>query len=743
MGIWDYLTGPNTVNPAEVERQRRLAAEQEAIRQQVAARDAAERLKAQAIGRGGLPQAAPLQQGGNEWDIAFKVRNALAKPFEAFNAFVEAPARIPAFSQQGVDSTRATYKNLTTTPNERKAAAAQPKPKAAAKPAAFQQQGAAQAPQQAAWAPFQGFQTGAPGQMPGAPRDGGSRLHAANAQDFSGMKVGTPVPAPPMGARLIGSGSGGNSGNWGKWQLPDGSSMRLMHLVNKPTEETVGPGQPMAFLGNTGNASTRGTDRAVAHVETWDKSGKPIAPTAFFNASGGGGQSAAGGGSAGPAVTAFRGAVDSVGGLPASPQLSTAGVDAHMQLQGKMLDNILRDQTHTYTPPDYPDRPEPKPFQDVNYEKADALFAAGAPKNPFGDTPEEQEKQQLKMRRASYWAGLGQAFMSFRDGQGIGSLLANAGGAMLAGSMAGSEKVREKLEEHDRLMSQYNLQSASREGAKASNTANLINSNITQQNQYAKELWADQRSELAKFEPVYENGRVRMLVKNNDGTVTSTSKLLDLSQTNQVLDSMGLSFERKAGIQNEQSMLDYQSKLNEFKMIIPFAFQDAISKGDMTSAGNLAQLGASAVANELVEGNQWEKVLAQVPQGDQRVAKLNYDAWNTVGGVIVNPETGQPEPGQSITNDQQQRHDAYIRSNLVQQFMETKQMFRLLGGPTEEVYTDQGPKMPRTGVRSTKAPDTDVVATILGNREAERQVTRRSSQKLPFGGSESTTIKGY
>jgi len=450
-----------------------------------------------------------------------------------------------------------------------------------------------------------------------------------------------------------------------------------------------------------------------------------------------------GAGQQGPAVTAFRGAVDSLGGYPQAPGLSTAGVDAHMQLQKKMLDNILQDQEFTYQPPDYPDRPAPKPFQDVDYTKADAAFAAGAPKNPFGNTPEEQEKGQLKMRRASYWAGLGQAFANFRDGQGLGSLLANAGGAMLAGSMAGGEKVREKLEEHDRLMSQYNLQSATREGAKASNTANLINSNITQDNQFAGQLWADQRNELAKLDVSFQNGRAMVGRKNPDGTITYTSKLMDPSQTNQVLDSIGLSFERKAGIQNEQALLDHETKLSEFKMIAPFAFADAMSKGDVGSAGNIAQLSASTVANELVEGNQWEKVLSQVPDGAQRVAKMNFDAWGSVGGVIVNPETGQPEPGQSITKDQQDRHDQYVRSNLVQQFMETKQMFRLLGGGMEEVYTDQGPSMPKTGRRWDVAPDTDVAATILGNRAAERSTTRRTSQKLPFGGSESYTTKGW
>jgi len=411
-----------------------------------------------------------------------------------------------------------------------------------------------------------------------------------------------------------------------------------------------------------------------------------------------------------------------------------SGVNANLALHDKMIANIEAPQSHTFTPPDYPDRPAPKPFEQANMAASDAAFAAGAPKNPFGATPEEQEKGKLKMRRASYWAGLGNAFANFRDGQGLGSLLANAGGGMLAGSMAGTEKVREKLEEHDRLMSQYNLQSASREGTKAANTASIINQNLQQDNLYAAQRWSDQRTELEKFEPQIVNGRIQYRTKGPDGKVTIHSDMMDPSLINSVLQSAGGVLERKSGLTNQAAILNNEAQRAEFKMLLPFAFEDARAKGDATGAGNVATTAAVMAAHDLVDGGEWQKELAKVPGGMQRVAQLSGEGWSSVGGVIVG-EDGMPEPGQSITKDQQDRFNDFIRSNLVQQFIETQQMYRLVGGGMREVGERSGTP---TGRRWDVGPDTDVVLTQAGNRARDRSVTRRQTTKGPFGSSSYT-----
>lgn len=114
-----------------------------------------------------------------------------------------------------------------------------------------------------------------PGGEPGAPRDGGARAHAG--RDFSGVNVGTAIPAP-LGARLVDTGSDGKSGYWGKWQLSDGSTISIAHLQRPPTARDVRAGEPLGIAGNTGNASTSGSDRAVLHVRTWTPDGKEVDP---------------------------------------------------------------------------------------------------------------------------------------------------------------------------------------------------------------------------------------------------------------------------------------------------------------------------------------------------------------------------------------------------------------------------------------------------------------------------------
>ena len=549
------------------------------------------------------------------------------------------------------------------------------------------------------------------------------------------MKVGTPIVAPPMGAKLIGSGAGGNAGNWGKWQLPDGSAMRVMHLTERPTAEVVGPGQPLAFIGNTGNASTKGTDRGVAHVETWDKSGKPVAPAAFF------GQANAGAGpQMGPNQARMQGAIAAAGGMPVAPGPDMAGVNKHLQMLEQQKANIEKPYEFTYTPPDYPDRPAPEALKDIDYTKADAAFAAGAPKNPFGTTPEEQEKGQLKMRRASYWAGLGQAFASFKDGQGLGSLLANAGGSMLSGAMQGDERVRAKMEEFDKNMANYKLQEGSRETTKATNTANLVNQNINANNRHAELTWMDKKQDLAKLDVQFTpDGRAVVGKDNPDGTRTFTSTMVNPAAVNGILEQIGLTHERASALKTRSQELEYQGELSMFKMMLPAAFADAMQSGDTKTAAETALTAAHVAAFEIVDGNTWRQVVSGLPNGDQVVAKLNNDAWTSVG-IQTDQETGEPIFGQSPTKQQSDDYKNYIQNSIVNTFMETGNIYRLIGGPTKEVYTDQE-GMPDTGVRSTKAPDPSVTSAIFGNRARDTTVTRRSSQKLPFGGSTSTTVK--
>jgi hypothetical protein len=101
---------------------------------------------------------------------------------------------------------------------------------------------------------------------PGSARPGG-RKHAGF--DLSGMSVGTPVFAPMDGKVTAVKPNNGNAGNMVTVQYADGKTNTFMHLdeIGVKPGQTFKAGTPIATAGNTGNASTRGTDKAVLHVE--------------------------------------------------------------------------------------------------------------------------------------------------------------------------------------------------------------------------------------------------------------------------------------------------------------------------------------------------------------------------------------------------------------------------------------------------------------------------------------------
>jgi len=428
-------------------------------------------------------------------------------------------------------------------------------------------------------------------------------------------------------------------------------------------------------------------------------------------------------------------AVRNAGGMPEVPTPDYSGYDAQEMFLKKAGENIAAPHAVTYKPPEYPERPAPEDLKDVDYTKSDAAFAAATPKNPFGATPEEQEKQKLKMRRASYWSGLGQAFANFRDGQGLGSLLANAGGSMLSGAMAGDERVRSKLEEFDKNMSQYNIQLGNRETTKATNTANVINQNIGQQNQYASQLWGDKMIEAKKFEPQFTpDGRVNWLKKNADGTNTITSEMFDPAAMNPILERLGASKVGRAGLTNEAQQLQYAGDMASFTMILPMAFQDAIDKGDDKTAAQSLYAAANLPTWQAVDGNAWRQVVEQsLPNGKEVAARLNYDALKSVN-LMADEKTGEMIPGQHMTEQQTGAYKDYIRNNMLQTFMGTGHVHDLIGGWVDEVYTDQ-PGNPKTGKTFWKPQNPGVTAAIYGNAERDRTVTTRESRKGPFGSS--------
>ncbi len=101
---------------------------------------------------------------------------------------------------------------------------------------------------------------------PGSARPGG-RKHAG--WDLSGMSVGTPVAAPMGGKVTVVKANNGNAGNMVTVQYSNGKTNTFMHLdsIDVKPGQTFEAGSVLGKAGNTGNASTKGTNRAVLHVE--------------------------------------------------------------------------------------------------------------------------------------------------------------------------------------------------------------------------------------------------------------------------------------------------------------------------------------------------------------------------------------------------------------------------------------------------------------------------------------------
>src|SRR4029078_10262460 len=119
-------------------------------------------------------------------------------------------------------------------------------------------------------------------------------------------------------------------------------------------------------------------------------------------------------------------------------------------------------------------------------------------------------------------------------------------------------------------------------------------------------------------------------------------------------------------------------------------------------------------SHELVDGNTWRQVVEKLPNGQQVAAKLNFDAWNSVG-IQADEKNGEPIFGQSPTAEQTKKRDSFIQNNLVPLFAESGHLYDLVGGWTKEVYTDQ-PGMPGTGHRYFKSADPIVGISAQGNQ---------------------------
>jgi len=323
----------------------------------------------------------------------------------------------------------------------------------------------------AAWTPT-------PGQGPGAARDGGKRAHTG--RDYSGLPVGTPIQAPMSGV-VQEVGERGANGKFVKVKWQDGSTSTIAHLAAvanglKPGF-SIPAGATFAQAGNSGNASTAGTDRAVLHVTQRDPQGNVIDPASWL-------------GRMGQMAATF--------GAPA-PAFNPAPFQNAMAAQDQAAAMLMQPTSATFTETPLPARPQLEEFQAPDFAAGDAAFAASAPTNPFDDP-----KEKVRVQRTQWLKGIGQAIASLSGNEGIGTMLMKMGAGSLIGRAAGDEMIDEKEAEFERNMQLYNRALANREDNKAAQIATVMHSNIQQRNQRADQIWADAVTQIKAKQPVFD-----------------------------------------------------------------------------------------------------------------------------------------------------------------------------------------------------------------------------------------------
>ncbi|RPJ51257.1 MAG: lytic transglycosylase domain-containing protein [Chloroflexi bacterium] len=430
------------------------------------------------------------------------------------------------------------------------------------------------------------------------------------------------------------------------------------------------------------------------------------------------------------------------GFMPTPPSPHMEGFDAMDRAIRMAAGNQAKPVDYSYATQPMPEVPKPELQQEADYTKADAAFAAAKPINPFGSTPEEIEKNKMKMRRASYFSGLASGLANYREGQGIGQLLANMGGAALQGRFQGDENVRAKLEELDTNMAKYNMLISNREEGKAKEHINTVNANITTMNRFGEMKYQQAMKDYDETKPfVDELGRLTTTNRNPTTGMTEVHKsLIDPAAINKYVIAIGENEKDRANQLTASDALNYRVQSATFNALLPQAIAEAQKAGDWEKRDQLTMYAGAQAAYKLVQQGTWQQAMAEVPGGASQIAKMDADAWAAAIPDSVDPETGQVRPMMSKPTERQQEiHDNYIASNLVGFFVESRHMSNLVGGFVEDILPGTegepgGPRMPRGPERRRwKSASPTVQQSIQAFDIAHTKKTERETPKGTFG----------
>jgi len=621
----------------------------------------------------GQPQTPVAGENNLEWGIRSSIANALQKVHEVDKAVAHDVGKTVSYPFQP--------------------ALAPPKPKAAA-PAA---------------APARAFTPG--GSMPSQGSQGSQMPNPASALTFNPMggQITSQYRTPEHNAEV-----GGVQGSWHTRGTPQ--NPLAMDLV-RPAGVSWGDFHESVRKGNPGMTVLRekiGTPKEHIHIE----------PPRGFQPGSGAAQASTGN----PRLDAIQAAI----GPPAqAPAPHEEGIDYARNVVGQQIQNVREGYTAQYPDQPMPEVPTPRLAQQVDYAKSDAAFDKATPKNPFGITAEEQEKAKLKMRRASYFSGIGGALANYGGG-GLGQLFANMGGGALQGAMQGDENVRAKLEEFDSNMAKFNLAIANREEGKAKDFANIANANLTTLNRHDEQKYLQAFRKYDELKPYMDNNG-RIVTKNLDpktGMITQHATFIDPAGVNGLIGTLADLEIKRSALRTDADRLQFDANETTRRALIPYAIAEATRTGDYQTRDELVTAGATEKAYKLVQQGTWKTAMEGIPGNAEAARRLEQDA-NKAAGIAVDPKTGQPNLlSGKPTDEQLRRRDAYITSNLVGYFFDNGHIADLVGGFVQTVNPRTKERLPGTPERFYQNP-LDVVNQSVQAFDAEH--TKRSERETPKG----------
>jgi hypothetical protein len=437
-----------------------------------------------------------------------------------------------------------------------------------------------------------------------------------------------------------------------------------------------------------------------------------------------------GGQKAGANLSAFQSAADAVGLNQGAPAFDTSGYDQARQIFGNIAATSMKPFSADYTETPLPELPKPEPLKAPDYTAGDQAFEAAKPNNPFGASPEEQAKGQLKLRRADYFAGMAKALGSidWSRSVGLGELFAKLGAGALMGAKAGDQEVQDRMDKFDAAMQTYSLALANRDDNKAREAANVANQNVAALNQYARDKWTVQAKEIEKDNPHVVDGVLITKTKMPDGTVRENHTPIDPARRTAALMAQANTAIAQGNASNEYNWQIYRGNQAVAAAAFPYAIADASSQGNIQGRDGMYAVGLAEAANAVTETGRWTELYQRfLPGGAQAAASRQREAYAAAG--IPTNKDGQLMPGTKIDKDAQEVINNYLSSKVIEDFVNSGKGWVLKGGEIENQDTKE---------RKYNAPAQPVISSLMTTREREKKVSRRTDSK-----GRTTTTESY